>query len=172
MNTQVHWCSGYPQFIMNNIKYRRQDFTWCSGYPQRSSWGVPTASDELYSCLCWHPWVESKLSGMGIRPQDQPDDISSAQPIWLQLGRYDLMQSEPWHQASFCFLSPWEIVSTAYKLHRYLQSFVAFSNGHHDGVCVCVCKVRDRSGSWSLSLIYGALDRYEGCICVRIGVYA
>jgi len=29
MNTQVHWHSGYPQ---------------------RSSWGVPTASDELYRC--------------------------------------------------------------------------------------------------------------------------
>ena len=85
---------------MNNIKYRRQDFTWHSGYPQRSSWGAPTASDELYSCSGWRPWVESKLIielGMGIKPQDWLDDISSAQPTQLQVRRYDLMQSEPWH---------------------------------------------------------------------------
>jgi len=29
---------------------------WCSGYPERSSWGAPTVSDELYSCLEKHPW--------------------------------------------------------------------------------------------------------------------
>jgi len=68
---------------MNNIKYRRQDFTWHSGYPQRSSWGAPTASDELYSCSGWHPWVESKLIielGMGSKPQDWLDEhkLSSA----------------------------------------------------------------------------------------------
>jgi len=32
---------------------------WHSGYPQRSSWGVPTASDELYSCLVEGPQAES-----------------------------------------------------------------------------------------------------------------
>ena len=82
LNTQIHWCSGYPQFIINNIKYRRQDFTRHSGYPQRSSWGAPTASDELYSCSGWRPWVEPKLieSGMGIGPRDWPNDVSLA---WL-----------------------------------------------------------------------------------------
>ena len=57
-NTPMQWLSSVYN---KNIKYRRQDFTWCSGYPQRSNWGEPTASDELYSCLGWRPWVESEL---------------------------------------------------------------------------------------------------------------
>jgi len=72
---------------------------WCSGYPQRSSWGEPTASDELYSCSGWRPWVESKLiieSGWGLDLRLAGwHKLGSANKTWL--GGYDLMWSEPWH---------------------------------------------------------------------------
>ena len=55
------WHSGYPQFIVNNSKYKRRDFTWHSGYPQRSSWGVPTVSYELYSFSDEHPLAEFEI---------------------------------------------------------------------------------------------------------------
>ena len=34
---------------------------WHSGYPQRSSWAVPTVSDEQYSCLVKCPQADSIL---------------------------------------------------------------------------------------------------------------
>jgi len=34
-------------------------------------------------------------AGMGIESQDWPDNVSSAQEIRLQLGRYDLVWNEP-----------------------------------------------------------------------------
>jgi len=56
----------------------RWDFTWCSSYPQRSSWGAPTVSDELYSCSDEPAWVEVwiRVRGMWIGSRDWPDDIS------------------------------------------------------------------------------------------------
>ena len=50
------WSSGAVHSLIT-----RQDFTWHSGYPQRSSWGVPTASDELYSFLDEHPQAEFEI---------------------------------------------------------------------------------------------------------------
>ena len=131
---------------MHDWKYF-YNITWCSGYPQRSSWGVPTASDELYSCSGWRPRVESKLiieSGMGIRPQDRLDDISSAQPIWLRLGRYDLMQSKPWQATSMLIIAPWkasvlQVTSKAVQLMPWLQFFIwnhlALSS---NGLMICI----------------------------------
>jgi len=114
------------------IKYRRQDFTWHSGYPQRSIWGAPTASDELYSCSGWHPQVEFKLileSGMGIRPRDRLNDVSSDRLIRLQLRRYDLMWSEPWqkdslHSPNYFWLLSYELYETVSHLILYHQGLL------------------------------------------------
>ena len=117
LNTQVHWHSGYPQ---------------------KSSWGVPTVSDELYSCLDEHPSVEFKIRmepGMEIECQDQPDDVSSAWKIWPQLRRYDLTWNKPW-QLSWWPTNAWtQYTASAWDIPHPWDKLLACHSGQRQTHC-------------------------------------
>jgi len=78
---------------MNNIKYRRWDFTWRSGYPQRSSWGCLLHQMNYIVARVdvpeWSPTNNRMGMGSDLRLAGW---YKLAQPIQLQLGRYNLMR--------------------------------------------------------------------------------
>jgi len=107
-NTQVHWCSGYPQFIMNNIKYRRQDFTWCSGILRDQAEGhllhqmnyivaqvdIPSGvQTNIESGMGW-------TSGLARWHKLSSADTTSARKIYV-------MQSESWQAMLAVLLELW-----------------------------------------------------------------